>query len=182
MPTFASGHVDDPNAFPESMVRVRNAKGFWQDQHFWLSVWVRQQDRGVEILEATDFAAYGLISPGGDATHRVRFPDTTASRIEFEVDGSTPEAVALTLLQFAVDAGFSTAGLAGLSDRSAEVGLALAETVTGEYLEDLDTFTFVPCANAVEVLRRGTAGDPAFVPDVQACLARPLWSAPSMAC
>ena len=173
VPTFASGHVDDPNTFPESTVRVHNEKGILQDQNFWLSVRVRHQDAGVEIAQMADYATYGLIAPGGDATYRVRFPETTASRIEFEVDGSTPEAVALTLLQFAVDAGFATAGLAGLSDRGVEVGLALAEAVTAEYLKDLDTF--VPCANAVESLRRGTAGDPGFVPDVQACLARPLW-------
>lgn len=171
--TFASGHVDDPNAFPETTARVHNEQGFAQDQHFWLSIRVRQQDSSVEILEQADYAPYGLIAPSGDATYTLRFAPDTSSRIAFEVDGSTDEAVLLTLLQFALDAGFTAAGVTGLGGHEAELGMALAEAVTDQYLSELPTF--VPCANTVEAVQRGISDELQFTQELQGCLESPLW-------
>lgn len=171
--TFATAHVPDPTAFPTTTVHVHNYEGGANDQHFWLSVRIRQQDAGVEVVPEPGFAQMGLIAPGGDATYTVTFPNTTSARVEFEVDGSTDDAVMLTILQFALEAGFDAASIGGFGGHDAEIGQILAEVVVEQYLADLPTLS--PCANAVAAVQRGINDQAQFSQDVQGCLASPMW-------
>lgn len=174
-PTFATGELADPSSYPVATVRVRNHAGSLNNQRLWLSVRIRQQDPDVEDTAAPGYAQMGLIAPGGEATYTVTFPRTPSARVEFEVDGSTDEAVMLTLLQFALEAGFTAADLTGLGGRDAEIGQDLAEVVAEQYLADLPTL--VPCANAVAAVQRGAADQGQFERDVQGCLESPIWQA-----
>lgn len=174
-PIFATGDIDDANAFPETTVRVHNERGFYLDQQFWLSIRIRDQSPTVEVLEESDYAKYGLIAPDGNATYKIRFDKNDSSRIEFELDGSTDEAIALTLIQFGVDAGLQSAGVVNLGGHDAEIGQAIAEVVLDQYVSELDTF--VPCANAVAAIRQGSADFNRFVADAQGCIESPLWQA-----
>jgi hypothetical protein len=173
--TFATAELSDPNAFPTTTVQVHNEKGALNEQRLWLSVRIRQQDAGVEVAAENDYAKMGLIAPGADATYTVTFPGTPSARVEFEVDGGTHEAVMLTLLQFALDAGFAAADLTGFGGHDAEIGQDLAQVVVEQYLADLPTF--VPCANAVAAVQRGLTDQEQFAGDLQGCLESPIWQA-----
>lgn len=174
-PTFATAVVDDPNAFPVASVKVRNYEGFAGDQRFWLSVRVTQQDPGVEVAPEPGYAEMGLIAPGGDAAYTVTFPESGSAQAAFEVDGGTDEAALLTVLQFALDAGFAAADLTGLGSHDQEIGLELVQVVAEQYLADLPSF--VPCANAVAAVQRGMPDQQQFARDVQGCLESPVWQA-----
>lgn len=174
-PTFAISDVPDPTAFPTTAVRVVNFEGVNDDQRFWLSVRIRQQDPDVRVDPLPGYAQMGLIAPGGTAEYTATFPVGTSAQVEFEVDGSTDEAVMLTLLQFALEAGFTAAELTGLGGHDADIGLALAEVVAEQYLADLPTLT--PCANAVAAVQRGLMDQEQFTRDMQGCLESPIWQA-----
>lgn len=174
-PTFATAELADPNAFPTTTVQVHNYEGFATDQRFWLSVRIRQQDAGVEVTPQDGYAQMGLIAPGGDAIYTVTFPETTSARVEFEVNGSTDAAIMLTMLQFALEAGFTTADIAGVGDHDAEIGRDLADVVAKQYLADLPSL--VPCANAVAAVQRGLTDQDQFTQDLQGCLESPMWQA-----
>jgi hypothetical protein len=173
--TFATGELPDSAAYPVTTVRVHNHTGDVGEQRFWLSVRIRQQDTGVDVVPEEGYAQMGLIAPGGDAIYTVTFPDTPSARVEFEVDGSTDEAVMLTMLQFALEAGFTAADLTGLGGHDAEIGRDLAEVVAEQYLADLPTL--VPCVNAVASVQRGLDDQEQFERDLQGCLESPIWQA-----
>lgn len=172
-PIFAISDIPDPTAFPTTTVRVHNYEGLNDAQRFWLSVRIRQVDPGVDVVPEPGYAQMGLIAPGGDAEYIVTFPDSGSAQVEFEVDGSTDEAAMLTILQFALESGLTAANVTGLGDDSQELGLALAEVVSEQYLADLPTLT--PCANAVAAVQRGLTDQEQFTGDVQGCLESPIW-------
>jgi probable HAF family extracellular repeat protein len=172
-PTFATAQLADTDAFPTTTVQVHNYEGFANEQRFWVSVRMTQQDPGVEVVAEPGYAQMGLIAPGGDATYTVTYPDAASARVEFEVDGSTDEAAMLTILQFALEAGFTAADLTGLGSYNQQLGLELANVVAEQFLVDLPSFT--SCSNAVAALRRALTDQEQYTRDVQGCLDSPLW-------
>jgi len=178
-PTFATAIIADPNAFPTASVQVRNYVNYEgpprDDQHLWLSVRILQHDEGVVVVPEPGYARMGLIAPGSDAAYTVTFPDGTPAHVEFEVDGSTNEAVLLTVLQVALETSFSTADSNAFWRHQAEIRQYVSEVVAELLISDRPPRPL--CTNVVTVIKRGNNNPEQFTKQLQICLDSPEWQA-----